>query len=615
MRRATILNSASLFFVLRFTTYAVSLSSQKQDGPDDVPILVRLGRGDVQTKTCKLLCEIVGELILDPRLDAAAALLHLFVTESHIISRYGTYAQFPTGLYRHSQRWNVHGYVVAAEELLSMPDAELDAGYSLGLKREALRKGTFAIALGHLLSEPVQADIDYICDGAGSSMDVERKHNHDKRSEKVKVMGVARASRNSIMQRYRSRRTQTVRKDMKIKARAKASIHMNARALAVQRMPHLCKRLRGKLHWEKVVATDDMRKTICQGDSTALAKCVADNKDDLEAEAASVRARARQEHGRPQTGSAPSRHTYHICFVSRARVQGRSVCARDIANVRIMRVMYCMLPRVRARLSKDRRLPTIASGSLGWPSMKTSSGTCCGRQQPAGTRSAIACALNAAPRVSPERDREGLREQVWCQKLFQCKHGWFALHHEASGAKVFMFSCALNGQCAVASLTFLGNRRCSLHMGEPFKDVLKPLPVVADKLAAADGDHVDVPRLTLRVERIDRNRCVFFVILDFDGATSAASWRPTRATRATTMTKRLCLFQGLMWTTSCQILSQPLSAMSKKQSFHMMRSTRTIPTTRRQVTSPSCEQLQVSTRCGRTFTFICMITPVSPTRR
>ena len=56
-----------------------------------------------------------------------------------------------------------------------------------------------------LTSDLVQQEIAQILECvAATSLDVERKHNIDKKSERSRLMTVSRASRNSIIERYHS---------------------------------------------------------------------------------------------------------------------------------------------------------------------------------------------------------------------------------------------------------------------------------------------------------------------------------------------------------------------------------------------------------------------------
>ena len=86
-------------------------------------------------------------------------------------------------------------------------DELLDGGYSLLLKREAWAMGGYAAATAYLLSKPMQAELQGIMEQKHStSLDVERKHQLDKKGAGAKLKSVWAASRNSILQRYQHSR-------------------------------------------------------------------------------------------------------------------------------------------------------------------------------------------------------------------------------------------------------------------------------------------------------------------------------------------------------------------------------------------------------------------------
>ena len=94
------------------------------------------------------------------------------------------------------------------EAFLHAPETDLDQGYSSGLRRRALAQGSLADAITYLDSASVQQELKGLFMGAcGHSLDVERKHHLDKSGgETCKMTTVARASRNSILLRYRMHR-------------------------------------------------------------------------------------------------------------------------------------------------------------------------------------------------------------------------------------------------------------------------------------------------------------------------------------------------------------------------------------------------------------------------
>ena len=139
----------------------------------------------------------------DKRVDALAATLSLFKTQAHIVARFAAYAGYPTSVWRMTKKFNAPGYLRAVDEFLIAPDSELDYGYSLPLRAEALSTGCAASAKSFLLSDEVQSELTaLVVEASATPLDVERKHQQDKRSEKRRVSTLARMSRNSILQRY-----------------------------------------------------------------------------------------------------------------------------------------------------------------------------------------------------------------------------------------------------------------------------------------------------------------------------------------------------------------------------------------------------------------------------
>ena len=77
---------------LRLTIFATSLTAQKGASEKQRdPLLVRLGRGEVQKRTSALFRDIVQRLPDDPDVDQLSTFNSLLLTESHIIIRFGLY--------------------------------------------------------------------------------------------------------------------------------------------------------------------------------------------------------------------------------------------------------------------------------------------------------------------------------------------------------------------------------------------------------------------------------------------------------------------------------------------------------------------------------------------
>ncbi|CAE7261612.1 unnamed protein product [Symbiodinium microadriaticum] len=257
---------------LQLTLHATALTAQKVQ-TTECPLLVRLGKREVQEKTSLHFQRLVRLLPTDPVLDIVDVLQSLLLTECHLIIRFGRYCQYPTRHWEMCKYFNEDGWVRAAESFLQTPDAHLDFGYGVLLKAEELR----CIFIG----------------GQGNSLEVERRHNQVKRAEKRKVVSVATASRNAILQRYRLQRTSFLAHREKCQKQMKKRKFVTARSLAVQKMPHLAPRPRGRLKWERDVSAASASSAVHKGDPQAFHEYYEAHKKELQEQAACVRQEAK----------------------------------------------------------------------------------------------------------------------------------------------------------------------------------------------------------------------------------------------------------------------------------------------------------------------------------
>ncbi len=153
------LRRASLCLCL--TLHATSITAQKGDG---VPMLVRLGRGEVQQKTAQQLSSMLPALGADRKLDVPEVVAALLATECHILHRFEMYKRYPTKLWTLSRVFNPNGFVSASEDFMEAPSEELDCGHSLILQREARRQVSEAAALEYMVSSAVQSELQSIFD-------------------------------------------------------------------------------------------------------------------------------------------------------------------------------------------------------------------------------------------------------------------------------------------------------------------------------------------------------------------------------------------------------------------------------------------------------------------
>ena len=197
---------------LRLSNMAVSLTAQKskRTAPtlaNRLPLLVRLGNGEIIERTVQLFNELLGKLHFDSTLDITEAFTALLVTQTHIVIRFCRYQKFPTMLWTCSKTYNPVSYASACLDFLNCDASNLDCGYSLPLRQDAWRmaEGVEAEALAFLMRAEQQEEFDLIVEKAEvTTLDVERKHNLDRRSEKTgqRVISIGRASRNSMLEQY-----------------------------------------------------------------------------------------------------------------------------------------------------------------------------------------------------------------------------------------------------------------------------------------------------------------------------------------------------------------------------------------------------------------------------
>jgi len=283
---------------LRLTLFSTSITAQKSssDEPQREPTMVRLGRREVQARTCQLFCDMVNSLANDPDLDPDDAIAGLLITQAHIVIRFDQYARFPTSLWKLTHKYNSCGYASEILDFLRLDDRFLDGGYSALLKQEAwaVANSVEADAVAYLMSDIVQTELEGIFEkGASISLVVERKHNQDKQSETKKVTSCSTASRNSIIRRYRVFRARELGDRSVPEKKYKASLRMNVRALAIKKNPDLFSRAKGKLRWQQAVSAAQQREIAHAGDEDALQKYIVEHRVELEQELSDLREQAR----------------------------------------------------------------------------------------------------------------------------------------------------------------------------------------------------------------------------------------------------------------------------------------------------------------------------------
>ena len=118
--------------------------------------------------------------------------------------------EYPCRVVLMSKAWNPCDFHQEILRFLGAPEELLDTGYSASLRKEARLSGrpcgsTHTDAILHLSSPPVQEELATIARFLEvSTLDVERKHNYDRRCEAPTVTSVAKASHGAFLRQWRT---------------------------------------------------------------------------------------------------------------------------------------------------------------------------------------------------------------------------------------------------------------------------------------------------------------------------------------------------------------------------------------------------------------------------
>ena len=122
----------------------------------------------------------------------------MLTTAGQVVLRFPKYAEYTARASMMSRTCNPATYYQEVLLFVGRIDAKaLDSGYCEPLRREAWdaagrSSGSQTDAIAHLLSQPVQEELATIAMAIETStLDVERKHNLDRRSEDRRVSSVA----------------------------------------------------------------------------------------------------------------------------------------------------------------------------------------------------------------------------------------------------------------------------------------------------------------------------------------------------------------------------------------------------------------------------------------
>ena len=421
---------------LQLTWIAVSLSSKTKDPtePSQLPLLVRLGQGEVQSQTSKKFLELVPLLHYDPLLDGSSALEALLVTQSHIVCRFEKYLHFPTALWKLCADYAPTSYVASCECFLETDDRYLDAGYSLQLKRDAVDKGSFADQLAWLVSPTVQQEISEILRRASaSSLDVERKHATDKKSENNKMTTLARASRNSILAKFRLQKHR-YNKERRGKCKIwQKHLYANKRSLAIQRQRDWLPRPRGRLRWEGPVPKEEQARLQHAGSPEALRTFIATHDEALTQEARELRQQAQQELRAERLSALPYSNEEWLSWLDNEANEARlRKHLREATGCRRV---------VNSRLVPSRDLPS------------------CGRLQPAV---------------------DSTLPGTWGRLLLQQQHGWFSFNMAGVPRLVIWFVHCGRLARGISCLHVRGPTFV-LHFTKPFWKSFQPIDTLLEE--------------------------------------------------------------------------------------------------------------------------------------
>ena len=343
---------------LQLTQHAVSITGQtKPVAGDPRPPLVRLAQCTVQKRTCQHMLQLIPLLRADRTVNVAETLQGLLTTEAHIIMRFERYSLYPGKLWRLCKKYNPFGYILAIQEFLETDDEELDYGYSRLQKADAWNAGSLSDAVTYMMSTGVQNEmLGFLERALANSLDAERKINQDKASETVKTSSVARASRNSILLRYRIQRERHIETSMKLHMAAKREKYMNYMAVARQWRPDLFPMPLGR-RFAKADGSQQPEIAPSLGDADALEAYLETNREELKAEAARLRDQAKCGSRETNKNSVPYSNCDWLTYLDQHEGQFRELLrtaskARQLLNRRIVpEKALVAAPRMQPRIA------------------------------------------------------------------------------------------------------------------------------------------------------------------------------------------------------------------------------------------------------------------------
>ena len=203
-----------------------------------VPSLVLLGKGRVREAVRADFSRLVGVLYHDPDLDVCACISTLLATCGELLVRFHGYELYPYKAAEMCAEFNPTNFRTACIDFLRAPDATLDTGFGLPLKRLAMARGTELDAVQFLLSTSVQAALHKaFAASAASSLPAERRFAELKRGEAPRLCHVAVAGRNQQLRQFLRWRQERLARKQQADKELKKSMKLNKWSLAWNEMP------------------------------------------------------------------------------------------------------------------------------------------------------------------------------------------------------------------------------------------------------------------------------------------------------------------------------------------------------------------------------------------
>ena len=173
------LKRTSLALQLSHHTHSICAKLHTQADPP----LVQLAKGKVRLSVIADFKRMPALLRNDADLNYTAAATVLVGVVIDTVSRFRQYELYPFKLCMLSSAYNDH-YLVACGDFLRTPDEELDIGFSLQLKQQALSWGSEAAGMDFLCGRSVQALLrSTFSASCATSLPAERKFAEAKHSE------------------------------------------------------------------------------------------------------------------------------------------------------------------------------------------------------------------------------------------------------------------------------------------------------------------------------------------------------------------------------------------------------------------------------------------------